>query len=134
VQYGIDLPTGAHYEQLPQGLRDYIRSALPLLALAPASNPALGIDMPQGADAAALPASLSDELHDRRGVGMHPANSTAAASTVLGIDLPAGAVRSQLPAGLTDYLRPVAAGTPSINAPLGVDAPAGAIVQAEGDS
>jgi hypothetical protein len=105
VRYGIDLPVGATFEQLPQGLRDYIRSALPSLAPAPASNLALGIDTPQGADAAALPAGLSDELHDRRGVGMHPANSTAAASTVLGIDLPAGADRTALPAGIRDYLR-----------------------------
>jgi hypothetical protein len=105
VSYGIDLPTGARYEHLPQGLRDDIRSALPVFVPAPASNLALGIDTPQGADTAALPAGLTDYLHDRRGVGMHPANSTAAARTVLGIDLPAGADRTALPAGIRDYLR-----------------------------
>ena len=128
VAYGIDVPTGASFAQLPQGVRDYIRVELPAFAPAEAINPRFGIDRPSGADVAELPVGLTDYLHDRSGVGSNP--PSAAPSSVLGIDTPSGADVAELPNGLTDYLRPKSFNVPATNPSLGVDAPSGVDVAA----
>jgi hypothetical protein len=77
---GIDLPVGAVLEQLPPGIRDYIRRTWPgLLPERPSTNPPLGIDLPIGAETSDLPPGVTDYLRNqtpeptpRSGFSTHP--------------------------------------------------------------
>jgi hypothetical protein len=63
---GIDLPIGATLEQLPPGIRDYIRRIWPeLLANPQMTNPELGIDHPNGAIIENLPSGVTDYLRSK---------------------------------------------------------------------
>jgi hypothetical protein len=63
---GIDLPMGAVLNNLPPGIRDYIRRTWPgLLPEPPATNPELGIDLPAGATRSDLPPGVSDYLRNQ---------------------------------------------------------------------
>jgi hypothetical protein len=64
---GIDLPVGVVLDQLPPGIRDYIRKTWPgLLPAQPATNPELGIDLPAGALPEDLPPGVREYLRDQR--------------------------------------------------------------------
>lgn len=105
--WGIDLPAGAIYAQLPAGLRDYIRSNLPGLVPASDGHPGFGIDTPASAYGATLPAGLTDYMRDRSRVRTrgYEAAAVPVSHPGFGIDMPTGVALNQLPQGYREYIR-----------------------------
>jgi hypothetical protein len=97
---GIALPIGAQVEQLPAGIRHYLRDYTSTAApsalaapIAPATNPTAGIDLPVGASYSDLPTGVTDYVRSTT-VAVHT-------NPAFGISMPSGVTMADLPAGLT---------------------------------